>query len=184
MRGAGVQETGGAADEPVGGGEVDGGGEPQVRAVHGLPLQDLRLEGEAQVRHFPPRSERIFKTLSDFLVTRTPRQCRSHFQKIINKFKKLRKVRLHYQEQLGTAVYTHRLEELSRQLREQKVKLEESERTCAASFTEVAIQTDPMQLSLCDLSNVELMKLMNLLNECQKIQLPQWMPPLPRPQLG
>lgn len=43
------------------------------------------------------RSERIFKSLSEFLQTRTPRQCRSHFQKIMNKYKKLRKVRQYYQ---------------------------------------------------------------------------------------
>lgn len=30
---------------------------------------------------------RIFKKLSEFLGTRNPRQCRSHFQKLMNRFK-------------------------------------------------------------------------------------------------
>lgn len=32
-------------------------------------------------------------------------------------------------------------------------------------------QTEPMKVNLGDLSNIELMKLMNLLNEYQKIQI-------------
>ena len=42
------------------------------------------------------RSIRIFKSLADYLVTRNPRQCRSHYQKLMLKFKTINKFRKHY----------------------------------------------------------------------------------------
>lgn len=47
------------------------------------------------------RNLKIFKTLSIFLNSRTPRQCRSHFQKLMNRFKSFKKVIFYYQNLLG-----------------------------------------------------------------------------------
>lgn len=47
------------------------------------------------------RNLRVFKTLSEYLRTRTPRQCRSHFQKLMNRFKNLKKMIDYHQNELG-----------------------------------------------------------------------------------
>lgn len=44
---------------------------------------------------------RIFKKLSTFLGNRTARQCRSHFQKLMNRFKTPAKAKLHFSTILG-----------------------------------------------------------------------------------
>ena len=73
-------------------------GKSPIRPLCGLLFQNLRLQGKKKVKVSLFRTTRIFKTLSKFLVTRTPRQCRSHFQKIMTKFKNLKKVKAFYQE--------------------------------------------------------------------------------------
>ena len=44
---------------------------------------------------------RIFKKLSLFLGSRTPRQCRCHFQKLINRFKTPLRVRKFFKNAIG-----------------------------------------------------------------------------------
>ncbi len=73
------------------------------------------------------RSTRIFKTLSKFLSTRTPRQCRSHFQKIIGKFKTIKKVKQYYQDTLGVLEYQVQFNLIVKQLEPEVVKTEEKE---------------------------------------------------------
>jgi hypothetical protein len=57
--------------------------------------------------------------LAAFLGTRTPRQCRSHFQKLMNRFKKLNKIKAYYEQMIGPLTYQRRLDEVSAILKEQ-----------------------------------------------------------------
>ena len=112
----------------------------------------------------PFRSERIFKSLSDFLTTRTPRQCRSHFQKIMNKFKKLKKVKQYYQSQIGMEKYQEELDKLSKELNSQNPKIEDTADSKIITSNSIEVQTDPFKVSLSDLTGTELLKLMSILN--------------------
>lgn len=140
-----VPAEGGAWASRVSGRQMDWRREHQVCPIHGLPLCHLCLQGTSQVSPRPWRSTRIFKSLSSFLGTRTPRQCRSHFQKIMNKFKKLNKVKQHYQQLLGAFNYSERLEELNQRLRETPIR---EDRDSEKVHADLAIQTDPLQLRL------------------------------------
>lgn len=97
-------------------GKVDGGRKPEILSFHGLSLQNLYLQGKEKVTFKIFRSTRIFKSLSKFLKTRTPRQCRSHFQKIIGKYKTVKKVKQYYQDLLGVINYQKRFDEVAKEL--------------------------------------------------------------------
>lgn len=57
---------------------------------------------------------RIFKKFSDFVGTRTPRQCRSHYQKMMNRFKTPLRACNHYKKITGDKIFSERLEVLSK----------------------------------------------------------------------
>lgn len=90
----------------------------------------------------------------------------------MNKFTNLRKVRQFYQDELGASVYQTRLDEINDELKRKDVKTEETEAPKCIAFSHVEVQTDPLAISLRDLSSEEILKLMNLLFEYQKIQIP------------
>jgi hypothetical protein len=90
----------------------------------------------------------------------------------MNKFTNLRKVRQFYQDELGAAVYQSRLDEINDELKRKDVKTEETEASKCIAFSHVEVQTDPLAISLRDLSSEEILKLMKLLYEYQKIQIP------------
>ena len=105
----------------------------------------------------------------------------------MNKFKKLKKVKQHYQQQFGLEKYQQELEKVSRDIQPPVIKEEEAPETKISASKEV--QTDALKVQLSDLSNGELMRLMALLNQYHKSQMPFWMtqpmdlhlplPPLP-----
>lgn len=65
-------------------------------------FQDFQVQNETQVTFFVhSRNLRVFKTLSEYIGTRTPRQCRSHFQKLMNRFKNIKKMIEHHQNEAG-----------------------------------------------------------------------------------
>ena len=92
----------------------------------------------------------------------------------MNKFKKLKRVRQYYQSELGVEQYQARLEELKEQIQRTRTKSEEKVKVSKEVIGKVAqgVQTEPMKVSLGDLSNGELIRLMNLLSEYQKMQFP------------
>ena len=51
------------------------------------------------------RSLKIFKFLASHLQTRTPRQCRSHFQKLINKHKTIYKLKNYFRTEIGKTIF-------------------------------------------------------------------------------
>lgn len=51
---------------------------------------------------------RVFKKFSDMLGNRTPRQCRSHFQKMMLRFKTPNKACSFYRKLLGEKMYEER----------------------------------------------------------------------------
>lgn len=65
-------------------------------------LQSFQIKNETKVTFFSHcRNLRVFKTLSEYLGSRTPRQCRSHFQKLMNRFKNIKKMVEHHQKDIG-----------------------------------------------------------------------------------
>jgi hypothetical protein len=77
----------------------------------------------------------------------------------MNKFKKLNKVRHHFQQLIGPVEYQHRYELLTEKLKD-SVILNEVEQ----GPIDIGIQTDALQIQLSDLSNFEVLRLMNMLN--------------------
>jgi GTP1/Obg family GTP-binding protein len=130
---------------------MDRRGEPRVYSVHGLPFQDLRFQREKKVTLFRFRTTRIFKSLSSFLKTRTPRQCRSHFQKIMSKFKTVKKVKQFYQKQLGVLMYQDKYDAVADKLKSLPSKSEESLEKPSKEAASVSVQTEPLSIRLSDL---------------------------------
>lgn len=64
----------------------------------------------------------IFKKLSEFLGTRTARQCRSHFQKLKNRFGTLVQMRKHWKKELGAQVYEEYYQAIQKQLESFEIK--------------------------------------------------------------
>ena len=91
----------------------------------------------------------------------------------MNKFKKLNRVKQYYQEEIGVEQYSARLEELSEQMKGSRLKAEKNARVSKA-VVQVAqgVQTEPIAVNLRDLSSIDLIRLMNILDEYQKMQLP------------
>lgn len=58
--------------------------------------------------------EKIFKKLASYLGTRTPRQCRSRFQKLNNRFGSLIKIRNNCKEDYGVSTYERYYEQMSK----------------------------------------------------------------------
>ena len=82
----------------------------------------------------------------------------------MNKFKKIKKIKQYYQEQMGFEKYQQELEKLSRVIQPPAVKAEETAETKIVTSASVQVQTDPFRVQLSDLNNGELLKLMSLLN--------------------
>lgn len=82
----------------------------------------------------------------------------------MNKFKKVKKVKQHYQEELGLDKYDARYSALASELKNKAIKLEETEAPKCLKMVNEEVQTDPVKVNLTDLSSLELVKLMNLLN--------------------
>ena len=58
---------------------------------------------------------RIFKKFSLYLGDRTPRQCRSHFQKMILRFKTPLKACSYYQKLVGKKIFDEKFQESSKE---------------------------------------------------------------------
>ena len=56
---------------------------------------------------------RIFKKMSNYLGGRTPRQCRSHFQKLKNRFQVPLRAIKYFKDQYGQEKFDNRLKKLS-----------------------------------------------------------------------
>ena len=59
------------------------------------------------------RSEKIFKSLSTYMGNRTPAQCRSHYQKMIMKFKTIAKLKKHFKQNVGEDLYNESFKKFS-----------------------------------------------------------------------
>ncbi len=78
----------------------------QIRTFRLSSFQGIQVKNEAKVNIFLNyRNLRVFKTLSEYLGTRTPRQCRSHFQKLMNRFKNIKKMVEHHQKETGLSEF-------------------------------------------------------------------------------
>lgn len=124
-----------------------GRGKHQVCTFHRLPSTDLLLQREKEVTILTFRATKIFVTLANFLGTRTPRQCRSHFQKLMTKFRKINKIRAHYESILGPLEYARRTIEVSQLFKEKDSRVEPP----LKELKSFEVQTEPMNLRLSDL---------------------------------
>jgi len=78
----------------------------EIRSICLSPLKNLQKQDKTQVISLLyTRNLKVFKTLSEYLRSRTSRQCRSHFQKLMNRFKNLKKMIEHHQKQMGVAIF-------------------------------------------------------------------------------
>lgn len=77
--------------------------------------------------------------------------------------------------ELGAEEYQRQLALLTKEIEPQTVKCDDSEKTHFISRNTVEVQTDPMSLRIEDLPNAEVLKLLHILQEYQKTQLPFFM---------
>ena len=63
----------------------------------------LRVEGSKFIKKL--RSERIFTRLSEYVSTRTSRQCRSHYQKMMIKYHTISKLRSYFRKAATPSAY-------------------------------------------------------------------------------
>lgn len=58
------------------------------------------------------KAQRIFKKMSEFLVTRKARQCRSHYQKLMKRFKNLGSCERFYLQKYGVEGFQIKYQEI------------------------------------------------------------------------
>lgn len=99
----------------------------------------LTIKSQAMKSKEKRKSLKIFKQLSEYIVPRTPQQCRSHFQKMMKNYKTLPKLRRYLKQSIGEEVYKERAREIEEELSE---RFKEEER----GRVEVSTQTESQYL--------------------------------------
>ena len=94
------------------------------------------------------KAEKIFKNVSMFLQSRSPRQCRSHFQKLIKKFGTVFQMKKYYRDLIGHRNFDQILENCRNQM--QAVK-----EVNIPTKKEISVQTDFSEYSLLYAFNME-----------------------------
>jgi hypothetical protein len=72
----------------------------------------------------------------------------------MNKFKKLRKVKQYYQEELGAERYQAQYNLICSELKDKNIKVEETEAPKCLKLVNCEVQTEPLKVCLSDLSSV------------------------------
>lgn len=83
--------------------------------------------------------------MSDHIKTRTPRQCRSHFQKLIAKYHTICKLKTHIRNQFGKQFYDEALNHYSQNVDHEKFLIRQglySDRVDFDPPKETGVQTD------------------------------------------
>ena len=76
----------------------------------------LSLQSQAAKSKGKRKSHKLFKQMSGYISSRTPQQCRSHFQKMIKKHKTVAKLKRHVRESVGPSQFRKRVQEIEEEL--------------------------------------------------------------------
>jgi hypothetical protein len=101
----------------------------------------LCLTPQTQVPCLSLRHSKIFKSLADYLGDRTAAQCRSHFQKLLVKYRTAAKIKKHFRDGFGEGAFDLAYERFKAEWEQNHMPIRKGP-LGVREFKEVAVQTE------------------------------------------